>query len=93
VVNVSSVIDVEHFDDMVLFVDAVDDAVGSAPCAVTASQGAEERFANPAGAQGQGGLTEFKHCRRHGLRKPFGDGTACGRLKSYLVAFTVHVPL
>jgi hypothetical protein len=65
VINVRAVVDAEHFDDMGLFVDAVDDAVGSAPRAVTASQRAEERFTDPAGAQGQGSLTEFKHCRRH----------------------------
>ena len=92
-VNVRAVVDIEHFDDMGLFVDAVNDAVGSTPCAVTASQRAEERFADPAGAQGQGSLTEFKHRRCHGLRKPFGDSTARSGLKPYLVAFTVHVPL
>ena len=78
---------------MGLFVDAVYDAVGSTPRAVTASQWAEERLADPAGAQGQGGVTELKHRRCHRLRKPLGDSAARGRLEPYLVAFTVHAPL
>jgi hypothetical protein len=93
VVDVRAVVDIEHFDDMGLLVDAVDDTVSSTPRAVTASQRAEERPASPAGAQGQGGVTELKHRRRHGLRQPFGDSTARGRLEPYLVAFTVHAPL
>lgn len=92
-VDVRTVVDIEHFDDMSLFVDAVHDAVSSTPRAVTASQRAEERFADPAGAQGQGGVTELKHRRRHRLRQPFADSTARGRLEPYLVAFTVHAPL
>jgi len=86
------VINIEHFDDMGLFVDAVDDAVGPAACAVAASQRAEKRFTDPARAQGQGSRAEFKHCRCYRLREPFGDGTARSRLEPYLVALTVHVP-
>jgi len=93
VVDVRAVVDIEHFDDMGLFIDAVDDAVSSTPRAETASQWAEERLADPAGAQGQGSVTELKHRRHHGLRQPFGDCAACGRLEPYLVAFTVHAPL
>jgi hypothetical protein len=37
VVDIRSVVDIEYFDDVGLFVDAVDNAIGSAPCAVTAS--------------------------------------------------------
>ena len=92
-VDVRAVVDIEHFDDMGLFVDAIDDAVGSAACAVTAGQRAEERLADPAGAQGQGGVTELKHRRCHRLRQSLGDSTARGRLEPYLVAFTVHAPL
>jgi hypothetical protein len=93
VVNVRAVVDIEHLDGTGLFVDAVDDTVGSAPCAVTAGQRAEERFTDPARAQGQGSLTEFKHCRCHRLRKPFGDSATRSRLEPYLVALTGHVPL
>ncbi len=85
-------VDIEHFDDLGLIVDSIDDAVGSTPRAVTAGQWAEERLADPARAQGQGGVTELNYCRRHRLGKPLGDGTARGRLEPYLVAFTVHVP-
>jgi hypothetical protein len=53
------VINIEHFHDMGLFVDVVDDAVGSAACAVAASRRAEKRFTDPARAQGQGRLTEL----------------------------------
>jgi hypothetical protein len=93
VIDVRAVVDIEHFDDMGLFVDAVDDAVSSTPRAVTPGQRAEERLADPAGAQGQAGVTELKHRRRHRLRQPFGDSTARGGLEPYLVAFTVHAPL
>ncbi len=92
-VNVRAVVNIEHVNDTGLFVDAVDDTVGSAPCAVTASQRAEERFTDPARAQGQGSLTEFKHCRCHRLREPLGDGTTRSSLEPYLVALTGHVPL
>lgn len=77
-VDARTMVDIEHFDDVGLFVDMVDDTVGPAACAVTAGQRAEERFTDPARTQGQGGLTEFEHRRRHGLREPFGDGTARG---------------
>jgi hypothetical protein len=93
VVNVRAAVNIEHFDDTGLLIGAIHDAVGSAPCAVTASQRAEEWLTDPARAQGQASVTEFKHRRCHRLREPFGDGTAPGRLKPYLVAFTVHVPL
>jgi hypothetical protein len=93
VVDVRAVVDIEHFDDMGLFVDAVDDAVSSTPRGVTPGQGAEERFADLAGAQGQGGVAELKYRRRHRLRQPFGDSTARGGLEPYLVAFAVHAPL
>lgn len=86
-------VNIEYFDDMGLFVNAVDDAVGSAPCAVTASQRAKERFAYPAWPQGQGSFTEFKNRCRYGLWKPFDDGAACGGLEPDLVALTVHVPM
>jgi hypothetical protein len=93
VVDVRAVIDIEHFDDTGLFVDAVDDTVSSALRAVTASQRAEERLADAAGAQGQGGVAELEYRRRHGLRQPFGDCAACGGLEPYLEAFAVHAPL
>lgn len=86
-------VDVEYFDDMGLFVDAVGDAVSSTPRAEAAGQRAEERLADPAGAQGQGSVAELKHRRRHGLRQPFGDCTACGGLEPYLLAFAVHAPM
>jgi hypothetical protein len=42
------VVDIEHVHSAGLLVDAVDDAVGSAPRAMTAGQRTEERFAYPA---------------------------------------------
>jgi hypothetical protein len=59
VVDIRAVVDIEHFDGVGLFVDAVDDSVSAAPRTVTASQWAEERLAYPARAQGQGSVTEF----------------------------------
>lgn len=91
-VDVSTMVNIENFDDMCLFVDAVDDAVGPAACPMAASQRAEERLADPARAQGQGRLTEFKHRRCYRLREPFGDGAARSGLESYLIRLTVHVP-
>lgn len=86
-------VDIEHFGDMGLLVDTVDDAVSSTQRAMTASQRAEQRLADPAGAQGKGGVAELKHRPSHRFRKPFGDSTARSRLERYLVAFTVHAPL
>jgi hypothetical protein len=87
------VVDIEHLHGAGLFVNAVDDAVGSAPRAVTARQRAKERFAYPAWAQCQRSLTELKNSSRYRLRQPFSDGAARGRLEPDLIALTVHVPL
>jgi hypothetical protein len=92
VVNVCTVVNIEYFDDAGLLIDAVDDTIGSAPCAVTASQRAEERFTDTARAQGQGSLTEFKHCRCHRFREPFANGAARSSLEPYLIALAGHVP-
>ena len=86
-------VDIEHLHSAGLFVNAVDDAVGSAPRAVTASQRAKQRSAYPVWAQGQRSLTELKNRSRYRFRQPFSDGTACGRLEPYLIPLTVHVPL
>jgi hypothetical protein len=85
-------VNIEHFDDMCLFVDAVDDAVGPAACPMAASQRAEEWLADPARAQGQGRLTEFKHRRCYRLGEPFGDGAARSSLEPCFIRLTVHVP-
>jgi hypothetical protein len=87
------VVDIEHLHGAGLFVNAVDDAVGSAPRAVTASQRAKQRLAYPMWAQGQRGFTELKNRSRYRFRQPFSDGAACGGLEPDLIAFTVHVPL
>ena len=86
-------VDIEHVYDAGLFVNAVNDTVGSAPCAMAADQRAEERFAYPARAQGQGSFAEFEDRCRYQLWQPFSDGAACGGLEPDLIAFTVHVPL
>jgi hypothetical protein len=52
VVDVSTVVDVEHFYGPFFLVDSVDDAISSASCAMTARQRPEERFADAARAQG-----------------------------------------
>lgn len=49
-VDVSSMIYIKDFDDMSFFVNAVDDAIGPAACAVTASQRAEEWLSHSARA-------------------------------------------
>jgi hypothetical protein len=87
------VVDIEHVHDAGLFVNAVDDTVGSAPCTVAAGQWAEERFAYPARAQDQGSFAEFEDRCCHGLWQPFGDGAACCGLEPDLVALAGHVPL
>jgi len=77
---------------MRLFVDAVDDAVGSAACPVASCQRAEERLADPARTEDQRSLAEFKHRRCYRLREPFGDGAARSSLKPNLIRLSVHVP-
>jgi len=93
VVDIRTLVNVEHLYGVGLLVDAADDPVGSPPRAVTASQRAEERPAYPAWAHGQSSFAELKNRRRHGLRQPFGDGTSRGSLEPYLVALTAHLPL
>ena len=85
-------INVENLHHVGLFVNPIDNTIGSAPCAVTAGQRPEQRLAHPAGAESQSGLAEFKHRHRHGFRQPLGDGATRGRLEPYLVRLTVHVP-
>ena len=92
-VDVRTVVDIEHVHNAGLFVNAVDDTVGPAPSAVAAGQRAEERFAYPARAQGQGSFAEFKDRCRYRLWQPFSDGAACGGLEPYLIALAGHVPL
>jgi hypothetical protein len=87
------VVDIEHLYGARLFDNAVDDAVGSAPRAVTASQRAKQGLAYPVRAQGQRGFTELKNRGRYRLRQPFSDGAAGGRLEPDLIPLTVHVPL
>jgi len=87
------VVDIEHVYDAGLFVNAVNDTVGSAPCAMAADQRAEERFAYPARTQGQGSFAEFEDRCCYGLWQPFGDCAACGGLEPYLIELASHVPL
>ena len=86
-------LDIEHVYDAGLFVSAVDDTVGSAPCAVAADQRAEEQFAYPARAQGQGSFAEFEDRCCYGLWQPFCNGAAGGGLEPYLITLAGHVPL
>ena len=85
-------VDIEHVYDAGLFVNAVNDAVGSAPRAVAADQRAEERFAYPARAHSQGSFAEFEDRCCYGLWQPFGDCAASGGLEPYLIALAGHVP-
>ena len=48
VVDLRAAVNIEDVDDAAVLVDAVDDAVGAAPGAVTASEGPEQRLADPA---------------------------------------------
>jgi len=85
-------IDVEYFDNSGFFVNAVNDAIGSAAGAVAASKRAEQWLSYPARPQGEGSFTELENGCRDGLRKPLGDGTARCGLKLDLVALGSHMP-
>jgi hypothetical protein len=50
VVNVSAVVDIEHFHGSFFLVDAVDDSISSPPRAMTPGQRPEERLADSARA-------------------------------------------
>jgi len=85
-------INIEYFDDVGFFVNAVDDAVGSAARAVTAGQRAKEWLAYPARSKGQGSFTELKNRSRYGFREPLSDSPTRGGLEFDLVALRGHVP-
>ncbi len=79
-----------------VFLDPVDDPVGTAPSGVAAGEGPGQRRANAVGVDREGGSAELQYRGCDGLREPLGDRAPRGRLKPDLVAlcgFGGHAPL
>jgi len=72
------VVDVEDVDGAVVFVDPVNDPVGSAAGSVTASQRAEQGLADAVRVGREGGLAEFQHGSGDCLGKPLCDRASGG---------------
>jgi hypothetical protein len=71
-VGFGAVVDVEDVDDAVVFIDPVDDPVRAAEGSMTASQRAEQRFADAVRVDREGGLAELQHGSGDCLGKPLG---------------------
>ena len=66
-------VNVEDVDNATVLVDPVDDAVGAAQGAVTASEGPEQWLADPLWVNRKRGIAELQHGGGNGLRKPLDD--------------------
>ncbi len=68
-VNLRAVIDVEGMHHAGVFLDPVDDPVGTAPGGVAAGEGPEHRRANAVGVDREGGIAELQYrgCRTGSL--------------------------
>ena len=96
VVDLRAVIDIEDVDDAAVLVDPVDDAIGTAPGPVTASEWPEQRLADPVRIDRKRGIAELQHGGSNGFRKPLGNRSPGGSLEPDLVPlrrFGRHVPV
>ena len=84
-VDLRALVNIEDVHNVLVLVDSVDDAVGAAPSAMTASERPEERLADPVRVDRKRGIAEFKHGGRNGFRKSLGNRSPCGRLETDLV--------
>ena len=85
VVDLSAVVDVEDVDGASVFLDPVDNPISTAPGSVTASQWAEQRFADAVRVDRERGHAEFQHRGGDRLGKPLRDGPPRGGLEPDLV--------
>src|SRR5260370_27831461 len=95
-VDVGAVVDVEDVHGAGVFVDAVDEPVGSAPGAVAAGEGGEQRLADTVWADSERGVAEFEDGCGDSLGQPVGDRPSGGRLEADVVApggFGRHAPV
>jgi hypothetical protein len=79
------VVNIEDVHNVVVLVDPVDDAVGAAPSAMTASERPEERLADPVRIDRKRGIAKFQHGGGNGFRKSLGNRSPGGRLETNLV--------
>jgi hypothetical protein len=76
---------VEDVHNAAGLVDPIDDAVGAAPGAMTASERPEQRLADPARVVGQRGIAEVQDGGSNCFRKPLGDRPPRGSLEADLI--------
>ena len=95
-VDLRAVVNIKDMDDATVLIDPVDDAIGAALGAVTASERPEQRLGDPLRVDCQRGIAELQHGGGDGFWKPLGNCSTCGRLKPDLVPlrrFGRHAPV
>jgi hypothetical protein len=78
------VVDVEDMHGSGVIIDAVDDAVGSAPGAVAAGEWSEQRLSDSMRVDRERVVTELEYRCRNSFRQAPGDRPPSGRLESQI---------
>jgi len=73
VVDLQAMVNIEHVDNADVLVDAVDDAIGAAPGAVTTRERPKQRIAYPVRVHRERGIAELQHGGGNGFREPLGN--------------------
>jgi hypothetical protein len=76
VIDLRAVVNIEDVDDAAALVDPVDDAIGAAPGAMTASERPEQWLADPLRVNRQRGIAELQHGGGNSFGKPPGVGSS-----------------
>jgi len=78
----------EDVHNAAALIDAIDDAIGAAPSAMTTGQRSEQRRANSVRIACKRGIAELQHGSGNGFREPLGDRSPCRKLETDLVSLS-----
>jgi hypothetical protein len=89
------VVNIEDVHDAAVLLDPVDDAIGTAPGAVTTVKRSEQRLAGPQRVDRKCGFAELPHRGGSGFRQPLSDRSPCGGEPDLVSmrGFGAHVPV
>ena len=73
VVDLRPVVNIEDVHDAAVLVDPVDDAISTAPGAVTTVKRSEQRLADPQRVDRKCGFAELQHRGGNGFRQPLSE--------------------
>ena len=96
VIYLRAMVNIEDVDDAPALVDAVNDAIGAAPGAVTARERPEQGLAYPLRVHSECSIAELEHSCGNGFGKPMSDCAPRGRLEPDFVplpGFGGHSPV